>query len=102
MEPNTDAYTFDLQYLFECYPIRKRLLKRLMTRDLFVLQFVVRDVSKQPCNNTNLMESWAGAGYLNVMKWAHLNGCPLFRNSYVRAARIGRIDMLEWLHDKRV
>jgi hypothetical protein len=96
-----DDYTFDLQYLFDCYPIRKRLLKHLRIHDLYVLEFVVRGVDHQHIidvmEKSYLTNRWAQRGYLNVLKWAYNNGCRPTCITYQGAAESGRIDILEWL-----
>jgi hypothetical protein len=98
----TAEYTFDLQYLFDCYPIRKRLVKFFKSTDLYVLQFVVHNAPKHYAKRNTLMRKWAERGCLGVMKWARAMGCPLSPNSYHGAARAGRVDIMEWLYSHNV
>jgi hypothetical protein len=99
-------YSFDLQYLFDCYPIRKRLMKHLRIHDIYILEYTVRGI-KHTCMQDEigcgrLMKRWAQRGNLKIMQWAYEKGCKPDKESYEGAAESGRIDIMEWIHSKGV
>jgi hypothetical protein len=101
MELDGDEYAFDLQYLFDCYPIRKRLLKHLKIYEIYVLEFTVKGIDhyhlRDKLDDEDLTNKWAEKGYLNLLKWAYEKGCRPAAETYNGAAKSGRIDTLEWL-----
>ena len=41
----------------------------------------------------------AGKGNLEILKWAHENGCPWDDSTPNNAAITGKLESLEWLHE---
>jgi len=41
----------------------------------------------------------AGAGQLNVLRWAHARGCALSKSACTAAASGGHLNCLQWLHE---
>ena len=46
--------------------------------------------------------SQAMAGNLEMLKWANENGCPLNEFTFQEAAKQGKVEVLEWLREKKV
>jgi hypothetical protein len=65
--------------------------------DLFIyssLQWIQR---KQIKPNRDQVALLAKYGHLEVLKWAHLNGCPWDEITCSRAAENGHLEVLQWL-----
>jgi hypothetical protein len=92
-----EKYSFDLQYLFDCYPIRKRLVKYLKTADLHILRYTIRGITHMKKKPSNLVGYWARHNNLNVLKWAKSQGCTINSKISRHAAESRNIEMMEWL-----
>jgi hypothetical protein len=97
LERRPEQYSFDLQYLFDCYPIRKRLVKYLKAADLYVLQYTTRGITHIKKKPSNLVGYWARHNNFNVLKWARSQGCAINDKVYRDAAESRNIEMVEWL-----
>jgi hypothetical protein len=87
--------SFDLQFLFDCYPIRECLMKYFANRDLFVLQFVFPRVQLRWPIRGRLTRAWYREGHLELIKWAHK---LKYRDTYYHlAAEYGHKHILKWL-----
>jgi hypothetical protein len=65
---NMDEYSFDLSFLFGLYPVRQTFYAFLSNRDLFILRYVVKDISmKWPLTYSS--EKWRRSSPA-LIKWA--------------------------------
>lgn len=79
--------------LYFCDPIPCRFVCRLW-RELLCSESVKMKIQ-------NYIETLAEKGYLNLMKWAELNGAPWTGYICVNAALGGHISVLEWIWEMK-
>lgn len=68
-----------------------KILHRIITSHESLKEFLLDDTIF--CMHT------ASAGYLNLLKWAYQNSCPLDKYTCYSAAGGGHLDVLKYLHE---
>jgi hypothetical protein len=61
-----------------------------------LLQALVQQQSRTRLTQS-LMDNAITGGHMEVIKWLHSQGCPMYVNTYESAVIMGHVHVLEWL-----